>query len=179
MHIALARSERIASLTLYEPSAFYLLKQFADGAAPFAEIKSVADLVAAGISAGERRNAAKGFVEYWSGPGAWDAMRPPLQEAVSRWLPKVSLEFDALFNEPTPYSAFASFRAPTLIIRGEHAPAPTRLIAETLPSIFPNVRKAVVAGAGHMGPLTHAADVNALIVEHIVEAAGRRCRRAA
>src|SRR5436190_15134911 len=37
MHIALARSERIASLTLYEPSAFYLLKQVADGAAPFAE----------------------------------------------------------------------------------------------------------------------------------------------
>ena len=98
LHVALARPERIASLTLYEPSAFYLLKQFDDGAAPFAEIKAVADGVAAGIKAGDRRSAAKGFVEYWSGAGAWDVIRPPLQDAVIRWLPKVSLEFDALLT---------------------------------------------------------------------------------
>ena len=106
-------------------------------------------------------------------------MRSPLQDAVIRCLPKVSLEFDALFNEPTAYREFTSFHAPTLIIRGEHAPAPTRLIADTLPSIFPNVRKTVVIGAGHMGPLTHAADVNALVIQHIEEAAGRLCRHAA
>ena|ERR1043165_3526002 len=47
LHVALARPERIASLTLYEPSAFYLLKQLDSGAAPLAEITSVADTVAA------------------------------------------------------------------------------------------------------------------------------------
>ena len=179
LHVALARPERIASLTLYEPSAFYLLKQFGDGAAPVAEINAVADRVAAHIRAGERRSGAKGFLEYWGGPGAWDALRPRLQDAVLRWLPKVSLEFYALFNEPTDWSAFAYFRPPVLVIRGEHAPAPTRLIADTLPSIFPNARQEVVAGAGHMGPITHADAVNTLIVAHIEDIAARACRRAA
>ena len=178
LHVALARPERIASLTLYEPSAFYLLKQFGDGAGPFAEIKAVADRVAAHVRAGERRSGAQGFLEYWGGPGAWDALRPRLQDAVLRWLPKVSLEFDALFNEPTDWSAFANFSLPVLVIRGEHAPVPTRLIADTLPSIFPNARQEVVPGAGHMGPITHADAVNALIVAHIEDMACP-CRRAA
>ena len=66
-----------------------------------------------------------------------------------------------------------------LVLEVEQTDEPTRLIADTLSSIFPNVRKAVVTGAGHMGPLTHAADVNALIVQHIEEAAGRLRRHAA
>ena len=61
-------------------------------------------------------------------------------------------------------------RFPVLIIRGEHAPAPTRLIAEKLPSLLPDARLEVIAGAGHMGPLTHAAEVSALIVRHVAAA---------
>jgi hypothetical protein len=57
------------------------------------------------------------------------------------------------------------------VIRGEHAPPPTRIIADTLPSLLPDARLKIVAGAGHMGPLTHPADVNPLIVRHIVETA--------
>ena len=60
---------------------------------------------------------------------------------------------------------------PTLIIRGEHAPAPTRLIAEMLPALLPAARLEVATGAGHMGPITHAAQVSALIVRHIDEIA--------
>lgn len=179
LHAALARADRIASLTLYEPSAFYLLKQFGRGAGPLAEIESVADMVADRLSAGDRRKGAQGFVDYWGGRGAWDAIRPPLQDALIRWLPKVPLEFDALFNEPASWRTFAEFHAPTLIMRGEHAPAPTRLIADTLPFIFPNARNAVVTGAGHMGPLTHAAKVNTMIIDHINDAARRARRRAA
>jgi pimeloyl-ACP methyl ester carboxylesterase len=175
----MVRPNRIASLTLYEPSAFYLLRQLADGAAPFAEIKAVADTLAAEIKAGDLRAAAKSFIDYWGGRGSWDAMRPRLQEAVLRWLPKGPLEFAALFNEPASWSDFARCGAPVLVMRGEHAPAPAHVIADTLPSRFPNARQAVVAGAGHMGPVTHAEAVNALIVSHIEDAAARPRRRAA
>jgi pimeloyl-ACP methyl ester carboxylesterase len=179
LHAALARADRIASLTLYEPSTFYLLKHFGDGAAPFAEIKAVADMVSAGVRGSNRRNAAQGFVDYWGGAGAWDAIRPALQDTLIRWLPKASLEFDALFNEPTPWSALTKFHAPTLVMRGEHAPTPTRLIADTLPSILPDARRAVVTGAGHMGPVTHSTEVNQFIIEHIMDAASRAKRHAA
>jgi pimeloyl-ACP methyl ester carboxylesterase len=179
LHIALARPDRIASLTLYEPSAFYLLKHFGDGAAPLAEIKALAATVATGMRVGEPRTAAKAFVDYWGGKGAWDAIRPALQDAIVRWLPKAVLEFGALFNEPTHWSALRTFRSPVLIVRGEYAPAPTRLIADMLLPIFPDARHAVVAEAGHMGPVTHPDAVNALIVSHIEETIAGLHRRAA
>jgi pimeloyl-ACP methyl ester carboxylesterase len=167
LHVALARSDRIASLTLYEPSAFYLLKQFGEGAGPFAEISAVAHLAATCVATGDDRGGAMAFVDYWSGSGAWDALRPAVQDALVRWMPKAPLDFAALFDEPTRWEALARLNLPTLIIRGERAPPPTRLIADTLPSLLPDCRLAVVAGAGHMGPLTHVAQVNALIAAHI------------
>lgn len=170
LHVAVARPHRIASLTLYEPSAFYLLRQHVDGAAPFAEIQAVATTVGAQIRAGDLQAAAKSFIDYWGGPGAWESMRPRVQEAVLRWIPEGRLEFDALFKERLSWSSFARCGAPVLVMRGEHAPAPTRVIADALPSRFSNARWVVVPGAGHMGPVTHADAVNALIVSHIERA---------
>jgi pimeloyl-ACP methyl ester carboxylesterase len=172
LHVALARPKKIASLTLYEPSAFHLLKQFGPrAAAAFAEIRGVADLTGAGVVIGDYRGAAATFVDYWSGPGAWDALRPAVQDALTRWMPKAPLDFTALIDEPAPAGGYARIACPTLIIRGEHAPAPTRLIAEMLPALLPAARLEVAAGAGHMGPITHAAQVSALIVRHIDEIA--------
>jgi pimeloyl-ACP methyl ester carboxylesterase len=170
LHVALARPERIASLTLYEPSAFHLLRQFGPRAASaFAEIRAIADLTGAGVVIGDYRGAAATFVNYWGGPGAWASMRPTLQDAITRWTPKAPLDFAALIDEPTPPDAYARITAPTLIIRGEHAPAPTRIIADTLPSLLPDAQLKIVAGAGHMGPMTHVASVDVLIAQHITE----------
>jgi pimeloyl-ACP methyl ester carboxylesterase len=184
VHVALERPERIASLTLYEPSAFHLLKQFGDrGATALAEIKAIATKTGEGVVSGDYRSAAAAFVDYWSGPGAWDALRPGLQEALVRWTPKAPLDFAALIEEPMPSGGLMHLRFPVLVIRGEHAPAPTRLIAEKLPRLLPDARLEVIAGAGHMGPLTHAAKVNALILRHIAEVQAampsQQCRSAA
>ena len=95
---------------------------------------------------------------------------------MTRWAPKAPLDFAALIEEQTQTRAYARLPCPVLVMRGEHAPAPTRLIAEALPSLLPDARLAVVAGAGHMGPMTHTAEVNALIVQHLtgMEACRRR-----
>jgi len=65
-----------------------------------------------------------------------------------------------------------------LIMRGERAPAPTRLIAELLATLIPTARLVVIGGAGHMGPLTHAAAVNAAIARHVAESEARMNERA-
>jgi pimeloyl-ACP methyl ester carboxylesterase len=171
LHVALAWPDRIASLTLYEPSAFHLLEAMGDrGAAAFAEIAEVARKTGERVIAGDYRRAAIAFVDYWGGAGSWAALRPSVQAALIRWMPKATLDFRALMKEPTPLPAYASLRMPVLIIRGEHAPRPTRTIAELLPTLLPAARLAVLDGAGHMGPLTHAAAVNELLVEHVSEA---------
>jgi pimeloyl-ACP methyl ester carboxylesterase len=139
LHVAHERPDRIASLTLYEPSAFYLLKQLGDqGTAALAEIVAIAGETGEAVLRGDNRTAAAAFVDYWSGHGAWEALRPALQDALIRWAPKAPLDFAALIEEPIPESAYQRLCFPTLVIRGEHAPAPTRLIADSLPSLMPS-----------------------------------------
>lgn len=177
LHAALARPSRIASLALYEPSAFHLLKAGGDeGAGAFAEIADIARRTGESVIAGDYTGAAEFFVDYWSGTGAWAALRPSVQAALIRWAPKAPLDFSALIEEPMPLGAYAGLRVPVLILRGEHAPRPTRTIAEMLPTLLPDARLTVVDGAGHMGPLTHAPAVSELIAAHIatVETALRR-----
>ena len=163
------RGRRIASMALYEPSAFHLLRQMGGpGIQAYAEISDVARCVGDGVLAGDCRGAASSFVDYWNGRGAWHAMRPAVQAALIRWAPKCPLEFRALMNEPTPAQAYHALNVPVLIMRGEHAPRPTRLVAEGLQDVLPASELQVIAGAGHMGPLTHAKEVSARIMRHIV-----------
>jgi pimeloyl-ACP methyl ester carboxylesterase len=170
LNVALSRPGRIASMTLYEPTAFHLLRQMGEaGAAAFAEIAAVAERMGQGVVAGDYRGAVAAFVDYWNGPGAWNGLRPQAQTALTRWAPKGPLDFHALIEEPTPAGAYRELSFPVLIMRGERAPAPTRLIAEALAGLLPASDLIVIGGAGHMGPLTHAPLVFAGIARHIAK----------
>jgi pimeloyl-ACP methyl ester carboxylesterase len=171
LNVALARPDRIASMALYEPSAFHLLPQLGErGAQSHAEITGVARNICQGVVTGDYRGAVAAFVDYWNGPGSWNALRPAVQSALIRWAPKGPLDFRALIDDPTPADAYRNLTFPVLVLRGERAPSPTRTIAEALADLLPASRLVEVAGAGHMGPLTHAPEVSAHIVRHITEA---------
>jgi len=168
LYVALSRPDRIASLALYEPSAFHLLRQMGEaGVQAYAEIQGVARRVSRCIATGDYRAGVADFVDYWNSHGAWKAMRPAVQNTLTRWAPKAPLDFQALIDDPTPAKAYAALNVPALIVRGEHAPLPTRVISERLIEILPKGRLKIVAGAGHMGPLTHASEVARLIAQHI------------
>jgi hypothetical protein len=108
------------------------------------------------------RGAAVAFVNSFGGPKAWDALRPEAQAVLVRWMPKAPLDFAALFAEPTSAGAYDP-RLSILVLSGAHAPAPARIIADALPSLWPEAARQIIAGAGHMGPITHVAAVNAAI----------------
>jgi len=180
LEVALARPDRIASMALYEPSAFHLLRQLGGAAIEgHAEIVAVAQRVSEAVAVGNCRGGVAAFVDYWNGPGAWAAIRPAAQQALVRWAPKAPLDFHALIENATPASAYRTLAAPVLILRGEHAPRPTRFVAEGLSSLLPMGRLIVVDGAGHMGPFTHAAEVSQLIVRHIAAATRQSAQPAA
>jgi pimeloyl-ACP methyl ester carboxylesterase len=171
LRVALSRPGRIASMALYEPSAFHLLRQLGEtAAAAFAEIAGLAGRIGRGVATGDYRSAMATFVDYWSGPGAWDGLRPPVQSALIRWAPKAPMDFHALISETTPADAYRELTFPALLMRGERGPAPTRLIAEALAGLMPASRLVVAGGAGHMGPLTHAPLVLAAVARHIASA---------
>jgi pimeloyl-ACP methyl ester carboxylesterase len=180
LNVALARPGRVASMALYEPSAFHLLRWMGGpGAEADAEIAAVARRISDGVVAGDNRGAMSVFVDYWNGPGAWNALRPEVQLALIRWAPKSPLDFRALIEEGTEPGAYRVLDFPVLVLHGERAPGPTRLIADYLQRLLPASRLAVIDRAGHMGPITHACEVNGAIARHIAEvAAGQEEARA-
>jgi pimeloyl-ACP methyl ester carboxylesterase len=156
LHVAAMRPDRIASLSLYEPSAFHLLKLFGwEGRAALLEIEQVANTIRQGLVNGAYRQAAATFVDYWNGTGAFDSLRPEQQDDLGAYVWKAALDFHALIEEPTPLSAYCGFGFPVLLARGQFAPSPTRLLAEKLADRIVRARLEIVQGAGHMGPLTH------------------------
>jgi pimeloyl-ACP methyl ester carboxylesterase len=166
-------------LALYEPSAFHLLPQMGGpGVAAYAEITAVARHVCQGVVTGDYYGAMRAFVDYWNGSGAFDAMHAHVQNGLISWVSKCPLDFYALIEEPTARSAYRALKVPALILRGEHAPTPTRIIAEDLSGLLPAGQLMVIEGAGHMGPFTHATKVCRLMVQHISENVdGKRSRQ--
>lgn len=172
LHLAAARRERIASLTLYEPSAFYLLKAMGEvGQAAFDEIEAVARRLHAAAAEPNLEGGAEGFVDYWNTPGAYRTMTPKARAAIAASMPKVVLEFEAVFAERLTMSDFAGFRFPVLVIEGDRSPAPTRLIARGLGKCIASAIVKTVAGAGHMGPLTHPDIIAESMARHIATTA--------
>jgi len=156
LRIAVERPNRIASLTLYEPTAFYVLKVCGDaGDAALKEIRDLVEEIDEQIAAGSYRRAACRFVDYWNGPRTFDSLSQDAQKKVIRYVPKVCREFRVLIGERTPLLAYRKLRIPLLIMCGEHAPTSTQLIARKLATIMNPGSLRIIAGAGHMGPITH------------------------
>ncbi len=167
LQVARRRPDLVRSLAVYEPVAFGVLHDppDAEGLADLGRLSAVPvfrDMAASGTEAW-----LEVFVDFWSGPGAWarlgDAARGSFL-ATGRVMSEGVL---ALTDDRTPLAAYASIAAPALLVHGEHSPAAARRVAAILAAGLPSARLAPVAGAGHMGPLTHAAEVNALIAGHI------------
>lgn len=175
LRVALRRHDRVAALVLYEPSLFSLIVRDADDDAAGGEIVSKAHAIRDDVRAGRIEQAARSFVDYWSGKGAWHAMDPRRQQGVCARMPKVVQEFAALFGDAVPLAAYARLSMPVLWLEGAMTCLPPRAVARRLLPALADVRHARVAGAGHMGPITHPDAVNAEILT-FVRAVGCRGR---
>lgn len=175
LRVARERPLAIRSLTLIEPSSFALLRNGrAADEALFAEVADVADGIQAAMLSGDHGGGMAGFVDYWNGEGAWEAMSHSARRRLGKCLGKVVLDFRALFEDPTSLDQYASLPMPTRIVCGEASPGPSRRIVEMLAGVLTKGRVARIAGAGHMSPLTHPDAVNRIIRGHL-----NRCRAGA
>ncbi|NUP12060.1 MAG: alpha/beta fold hydrolase [Polyangiaceae bacterium] len=160
----------VRSIAVYDPVAFGVLSATLDEG-------GLADLARAGenpVFTDEARGGGEAwfeaFVDYWNGAGAWRALPEASRAAFLRVGRKVFREVTSLMADNTPPSAYANITAPALLLGGERSPLAARRVGEILASALPHATKELVAGAGHMGPITHAAQVNTRITEHIAAA---------
>ncbi|MDH3235731.1 MAG: alpha/beta hydrolase [Alphaproteobacteria bacterium] len=156
LSMALARPDRVASLTLIEPVAFSLLRGPGSGDA-LAEIEAASSAFNATLRLGDVERAVGQFVDYWSGAGAWKALPEALRDEARRVAAKITLDYEATLSDPTRIEDCARLHVPTLVMVGGKGPEPTRRIATLVAGALPNSRYEVVAEADHKLPFTHAA----------------------
>jgi pimeloyl-ACP methyl ester carboxylesterase len=154
---------RVRSLTLIEPTLFHLLAP-AGKVKEHDEIRAVADRTVQFAEAGNPEEAARGFVEYWVRPGAYDAMQPRIRELVTRGVAKLRVEFPTGFEERgASVQALSALSMPIQLIGGTNTTRAARAVMDVLRGIWPEAQFAEITGAGHTAPITHPQPVNEVI----------------
>ncbi len=177
LHVARERGDRLRSLTLIEPVAFHLLRAGdATDAAALREISAVADAMVRALACGDYAGGFGRFIDYWSGPGTWESIPAAKRDSLAARLGKVALDFHATLNEPTRLEDFGALAVATLVVQGARSPLPPRRICERLAAVLPRAQSITIEGAGHMAPLTHRDEVNALVAAHLESNSGNEAR---
>lgn len=165
--LAREKPDSVLSVSLYDPVAFGVLYDPPDEAG-LANLQSARENpVFTDDARGGNSEWLEAFVDYWNGKGSWNALPPTARAAFEKVGRKVFYEVRSLAEDRTPASAYGQIAAPTSFLTGEHTPAAARGVIARLVSVMPAARRTEIAGAGHMGPITHAAEVNAAILRNI------------
>lgn len=151
LQFALRWPQRVASLTLYEPVRFALLRAQAPGL--WADIVQAGRHIGALALAGQLDASAEAFVDYWSGPGAWQRMSTRRQAAVRLRMPKVQAEFEALFADTLQPGALKRLAMPVRVVSGTGSPAPAQRASALLAAACGAADWVRLDGAAHMEPV--------------------------
>ncbi|MGI9424136.1 MAG: alpha/beta fold hydrolase, partial [Hyphomicrobiaceae bacterium] len=158
---------KVRSLSLIEPTLFHLLDS-AGHADALAEIRSVADRVVEFVDNNNPDEAARGFITYWVGPGAFDRMDERVRTAVVAGMAKLRAEWLVAFDGVGVESnAFRQLDVPIQLIRATQTTLAARDVVDVLRNLWPSARFFEVAGAGHMAPLTHPTEINGLLADFL------------
>ncbi|MDP5218748.1 alpha/beta fold hydrolase [Ruegeria sp. 2205SS24-7] len=172
LHIAQRHPEHVASLCLYEPTAFHVLRpgKAADRSL-FQDLEILGISVQDAVDRGLPEFGAQLVTEFWGGLGAWEALSPQRREALAKWAPKAPLDCGALLYEerriPVPEDI------PFTLIYGAETHMHTRRIVEVLAGETKQARVVVHSGANHFGPILCREQTAQLIGHHIERAEHR------
>lgn len=163
---------RVRSVVAYEPVLFRLLQGDLHSRREAEEALALGEGVRSRLADGRAHAAAEHFMSYWAGADAWQALPQPRREAAALRMPCVASHFDALYAEPMGLKQLAQLaqqlRLPMLFATGSRTTAVARRIGELLRMGLPTARHEVLHGLGHMGPITHAAQFNPLVVQFLL-----------
>jgi pimeloyl-ACP methyl ester carboxylesterase len=160
---ALTYGARVASVVVYEPTLFCLVAGADPLHSPAQGIWRAASEAAEAVDRGDEMAGARQFIDFWMGDGAFDAMPSGRQPAVASAVRQVRRWRDTLTHESMPLTALRSLTMPLLCLYGEESPESSVSVVRLLREALPHARFAPQAGMGHMGPITHAQQVNAQI----------------
>ena len=158
LRMALDHPEKVSRLTLIEPVYFALATDpaaQADHVARFTPINAAYD-------AGDLETAARLFHADWGG-SAWEALPDHTRAAFAKRMPLIMAGSPAIQSDIHGVAArLSQVAVPVSLIRGESSPPIIPAIHAAICAALPQARDHVVAGAGHMVPMTHVAEAAAI-----------------
>jgi len=167
VRLALSCPERVASLLLFEPTLFGLLEQAQPGSAAVQGIGTAVAGAVQAVQRGDMDSAARCFIDYWMGTGAWDATPEARRGPIAASMGPIGGWSQALMTEPLTLADVARLRMPVRLLGGATSTAAAQSVLALLQQAWPSAVCTVMPGVGHMGPVTHAAAVNALILDFL------------
>jgi len=173
LHLALADSGRVQSLTLIEPVFFAALKYAGDWSSYF-EFCRVRDEFVTALTRGERELAMHRFVDFWVGSDAWVGLPADARASMLKAADKIVLDWQASFAADPGRARLSALAARTLLVRGSDSPRPMRSLVDALHAIMPGSGRTVVEGASHLLPRTHASVLTSAILSNLRAGAKRR-----
>jgi pimeloyl-ACP methyl ester carboxylesterase len=174
LKLAAMHPDKVKSVAVFEPVLFRLLFDYHRRDRAASEIVIVARRIRQWLAIGQAERSAQCFVDFWSGTGSWDAMPLPHQQVIAARMPSIVSHFHALFNDSLTRADLSALELPVLSLTGAKTRAATRRIGELLRFSMPGKTHEMLAGVGHMGPVTHPTPVIARIAEFFEEHALRK-----
>ncbi len=164
LRLAHEQADRVLSLALFEPAAFYLLEQADPG---HREISAVVAGLRQKIAT-DKAGATCDFLDYWSGQGTFAAIAPNIQQVLIGQIDKVQLDFQALLGDPLRLADLRKLDLPVCLLSGNGTTLAAKRIASLLSQTLPRVYCQSFEG-GHMLPITDAEPVNAAFMKFLEE----------
>jgi len=154
---ALGNPATATGLVLIEPVFFAAAR----GTPAFAPYRASERALHAAVRAGDLDVAAREFLALNPGSPDWDALPPPVQRQMAAQMRLVAATEAGLFGDSGGLCApgvMEGFDPPVLLMVGSDTTPIFHATANALAQRLPRAEVVVVAGAGHMAPITHPAD---------------------
>lgn len=155
LRLAQKYPSKVRSLTLIEPVLFHAAQAAPDYAAHMAEMD---EGFGRAIADGDPALAARLFNRIWGAGVSWDDIPEAQRQAMIDRIQLISAGAPVtnhdVHGQAAP-GALEAVRQPVLLIEGALSPPIIAAVHRVLDARLPNSRRVVVAGAGHMVPITH------------------------
>jgi pimeloyl-ACP methyl ester carboxylesterase len=164
IRLAVNRPEKVRSLVLIEPIVNCLLAETGDPL--FEESERVNRFLVACIERGDPASGWQAFIDSRNGPGTWEKLSDRRRQEFLDQSAQAREAVLSNLNNRTTLAECGAISAPITVACGGATSAPDRRVSEILRDAT-DARYEVIAGAGHMSPLSHPAEVARIVRDHM------------
>ncbi len=169
LRIAASAPARVRTLTLIEPVLFAA----AEGTPEHAAYLATHAAVARALEEGRAAEAAAVFTAEWGDGRPWATLSESARGYMTERIGLVPRQAPGIVDDRSGLlspGVLEGIAAPVLLVEGATSPPVVGAILDALEARLPRVGRAVIEGAGHMAPITHADAVGARIAAHLRDA---------